>query len=95
MCRKKDHKVKLVTGISFMAKEASQNPKNERLSRWVLESGSTDHICNDISKFTSLQENSRGHIKQADGSTIACKGIGKVSLYVNELNTNITLEKVL
>ena len=47
--------------------------------RWIVDSGSTAHICKDRQLFTEMRSHSEG-IKSADGSITQCDGIGTVEL---------------
>lgn len=65
--------------------------QHEKRKLWIIDSGATTHMCNDITQFTRLEEYFSG-INTANGSIIYSKGIGSVKLDVKKGTTNESLQ---
>lgn len=72
----------LVT-ISSIASTASSTIKSNMIL-WVLDSGCTDHMCNDKALFIRFEKHD-GHITTASGERLECLGIGDVYLFIQDV----------
>lgn len=63
---------------------------NESKSRWLIDSGATDHICSDISYFSSVKRVDYDEfITIPDGSKVKIQHIGAVKLKDNMILENV------
>ena len=64
---------------------------------WVIDSGSSSHICNNRQLFTELDDTKRSTVMVANGNTLKSLGSGtvKIKTEFNGSERNITLKNVL
>lgn len=74
---------------AFYASSMSAVNESGSGSRWIIDSGSTTHICRDRHLFTELRHHNE-LVKLADGSTINCDSIGTVELETADRIMEIT-----
>lgn len=60
------------------------NNSSEPKDKWIIDSGATDHMCNNKKKFRKMNKSFSGNIKIANGSFIAIKGKGSVIINVSD-----------
>ena len=94
----KDNEISNYTKINddniFISNEFTYNEDIYNVSHndhWIVDSGATSHICNDISKFTYLNNNIPNKtIQIADGNQITASGIGDIEIHVTKIDNTIT-----
>lgn len=92
--------------MARMAREAEEETwalqvraKTSEIQRdeWIVDSGSSVHVCNDKNAFMELDESVKKELVVANGKIVATAGIGKIKLKVSNGSgmQNITVEEVL
>jgi len=66
-------------------------------SKWMLDSGTTAHICNQRNLFFDIKPSPIASIQAANGTTMTVNGIGDIKLDINTSNVEkqVTLKDVL
>ena len=61
-------------------------------NRWIIDSGATPHMCNNVANFTNIKPlGTPIRISVGDGRVIECRGIGTVELLLKTVHDiNIT-----